>query len=56
MLAFSAMRMCWNWQTGMTKDHVLVGRAGSSPAIRRMYKAKVLAKGFSLFYFFTLPL
>ena len=30
----SKMRECWNWQTGMTKDHVLVGRAGSSPAFR----------------------
>lgn len=28
------MRSCWNWQTGMTKDHVLVGRVGSSPILR----------------------
>ena len=28
------MRECWNWQTGMTKDHVSVRRAGSSPAFR----------------------
>ena len=27
-------RSCWNWQTGMTKDHVLVGRVGSSPILR----------------------
>ena len=28
------MRECWNWQTGMTKDHVSDRRAGSSPAFR----------------------
>ena len=28
------MRKCWNWQTGMTKDHVTIGREGSSPFFR----------------------
>lgn len=32
------MRSCWNWQTGMTKDHVLVGRVGSSPILRMSYR------------------
>ena len=27
----SGMRGCWNWQTGMTKDHVIDDREGSSP-------------------------
>ena len=31
------MRTCWNWQTGMTKDHVPPGRSGSSPVVRRRY-------------------
>ena len=34
----SQMRECWNWQTGMTKDHVSVGSVGSSP-ISRTFKA-----------------
>ncbi len=28
------MRKCWNWQTGMTKDHVVLHREGSSPFFR----------------------
>ena len=32
------MRSCWNWQTGMTKDHVLVGRVGSSPILRTQWR------------------
>ena len=28
------MRSCWNWQTGMTKDHVSLRRVGSSPILR----------------------
>ena len=28
------MRKCWNWQTGMTKDHVLPESEGSSPFFR----------------------
>ena len=27
-------RECWNWQTGMTKDHVVYDREGSSPFSR----------------------
>ena len=29
-------RKCWNWQTGMTKDHVYQVREGSSPFFRRI--------------------
>ena len=32
------MRECWNWQTGMTKDHVSVGSEGSSPFSRTQRK------------------
>ena len=28
------MRKCWNWQTGMTKDHVRLASEGSSPFFR----------------------
>ena len=38
------MRKCWNWQTGMTKDHVVPDREGSSPFFRRNRKALVLLK------------
>lgn len=31
------MRKCWNWQTGMTKDHVVPDREGSSPFFRIIY-------------------
>ena len=31
------MRKCWNWQTGMTKDHVVPDREGSSPFFRITY-------------------
>ena len=31
------MRKCWNWQTGMTKDHVVPDREGSSPFFRIAY-------------------
>lgn len=30
----NCMRSCWNWQTGMTKDHVSLRRVGSSPILR----------------------
>ena len=30
----SVARECWNWQTGMTKDHVRLPREGSSPSSR----------------------
>ena len=32
------MRKCWNWQTGMTKDHVVPDREGSSPFFRIIFK------------------
>ena len=28
------LRECWNWQTGMTKDHVRLASVGSSPISR----------------------
>ena len=31
------MRKCWNWQTGMTKDHVHQVSEGSSPFFRTIY-------------------
>ncbi len=47
------MRKCWNWQTGMTKDHVSVGSEGSSP-FSRIKKSLAIARDFfsfiSLFY------
>ena len=39
------MRKCWNWQTGMTKDHVVPDREGSSPFFRIAYKPRY-PKGF----------
>lgn len=44
------MRSCWNWQTGMTKDHVLVGRVGSSP-ILRMTSERFTAERLWIFFF-----
>lgn len=32
------MRSCWNWQTGMTKDHVSQRRVGSSPILRTQWR------------------
>ena len=49
----SKMRECWNWQTGMTKDHVLVGRAGSSPAFRIELKT-LESKPIQGFFFFVI--
>ena len=34
------MRKCWNWQTGMTKDHVVPDREGSSPFFRIAYSSR----------------
>lgn len=42
------MRKCWNWQTGMTKDHVVPDREGSSPFFRIAYKTRY-PKGFRVF-------
>ena len=36
------MRKCWNWQTGMTKDHVVPDREGSSPFFRIDNKPRIL--------------
>ena len=35
MPKLTSKRKCWNWQTGMTKDHVIDDREGSSPFFRR---------------------
>ena len=43
------MRKCWNWQTGMTKDHVVPDREGSSPFFRIAYKPEILRKNLRLF-------
>ena len=40
------MRECWNWQTGMTKDHVSVGSEGSSPFSRMMDRIAERLSGF----------
>ena len=42
------MRKCWNWQTGMTKDHVSDRRVGSSPIFR------ITVKGLEFQDFFLL--
>ena len=34
MPKLTSKRKCWNWQTGMTKDHVIDDREGSSPFFR----------------------
>ena len=44
------MRKCWNWQTGMTKDHVVPDREGSSPFFRIAYKPEILRKNLRLFF------
>ena len=41
------MRSCWNWQTGMTKDHVVLHREGSSTFFRT---DKTHCKAVSFFY------
>ena len=40
---------CWNWQTGMTKDHVCEARVGSSP-ISCSKKTRFEASFFVLFF------
>ncbi len=45
------MRKCWNWQTGMTKDHVVLHREGSSPFFRSGWRENELEKfGFRAFF------
>lgn len=43
------MRECWNWQTGMTKDHVSVGSEGSSPFSRIVFYASALKQSVGVF-------
>ena len=47
------MRECWNWQTGMTKDHVSVGSEGSSPFSRIIFMNNK-SDGLVFFMFFFL--
>ncbi len=42
------LRECWNWQTGMTKDHVRVASEGSSPFSRMKKSFKIFI--LKLFY------
>ena len=48
----ACMRSCWNWQTGMTKDHVSQRRVGSSPILRRIEQMHLMCL---LFLFYACP-